>query len=565
MFESASSSDLPRPINSNASSILWERSIRRHLESPSGSPRHLVRQARQASQRMFEWNVPHAELARQARSSDERAFSQAAHEYRNALAKGKWADAEQLAERAIDLVQSGTVNVVRRITHVGFDRVSPFIEKMFSALTGAGCEIDAAPRRAPAETLTKSSYVNSAAEMRAAGAWARRCLLDNPNARVAIVASDLETNSTEIASLIREGLAPGWQVGSALYKQSVNVSFGRRLSEYPSIQVALLCLHWIHSGLTSRDVSVLLRSPFLGSGGLSARSKLELRLRHLPDRKWTAAAVSEALANDKNSAEVQDWLELVRKIAAMQVLAGEKNEPVAWVERIDTLLVDIGWPGDGSLGSTEFQLVNRWRNLLNELAALNVVFPEMTFSDSIRHLENLARETVYQPETASGLVSLMGGLEAAGMEFDRLWISGVDAGRWPLFGQPMSLVSRELQRNYAMPDATPNDSLEYSRRVLTRLIASAGAVHLSWARTEQDSAQLPSPLLDELPVQAERDHDDPYWFAGSLLDTAGVRIVVNDPVPPAVYLERVSGGAYTVQRQNIEPFSAFAYGRLGNQ
>ena len=43
----------------------------------------------------------------------------------------------------------------------------------------------------------------------------------------------------------------------------------------------------------------------------------------------------------------------------------------------------------------------------------------------------------------------------------------------------------------------------------------------------------------------------------------GFAIVTDDPVPHVQPDEKLSGGAYTVQSQSIEPFAAFATGRLG--
>lgn len=557
------SSDSPHLIDVNASKILWESSVDRYLSRPLTQSHNLLRQARSAWQRLSEWQVSLSELSREARSSDERAFVEAARSYVDALIDRHCIDAEQVTAAVIKALLSAQLPLAQEIVYAGFDRTSPLVEALFAALRDTGCHVVAATQRVATAALSTSYYANAEAELRAAGGWARARLLEDPTARIAIVATDLETESERFARLIREGLAPGWQGGGRHFDQSVNVSYGRRLSDYPAIHVALLCLRWTQRGLVSRDVSILLRSPFLGTGGMAGRAKLELRLRNLPDRKWTAAALGDALAEHARSADAQAWLDGVRRIASLQTLASECNSPVNWAARLNEILTDLGWPGEGVLNSGEFQLLNRWRKLLNEFAALDTVLPEMTFSDAVHRIESLARDIVYQPNTGPGLVSLLGSLEAAGMEFDYLWVAGLDASRWPSSGQPMALVSRHLQRTHAMPDASPQDSLQYSRRVLKRLVESAPAVHLSWASAEQDTAQLPSPLLEELSAQPVTAYDDPYWYADTLLDRAGVDTIADDPVPPVNGVEQVAGGAYTVHRQTVEPFAAFAYGRLG--
>jgi hypothetical protein len=164
-------------------------------------------------------------------------------------------------------------------------------------------------------------------------------------------------------------------------------------------------------------------------------------------------------------------------------------------------------------------------------------------------------------------VQLLGPLEAAGMRFDSLWISGLDADSWPPAAHPLSLISRALQRQHAMPDATPDDTLEYSHRVLKRLLCSSDRIRLSWPRTSSESENSMSPLVAAhvAAAQAAADQDtsaDPGWHASGLIGSVSLLSPADDPVPPVGKDEVVGGGAYTVQLQATEPFSAFAHGRL---
>ena len=44
----------------------------------------------------------------------------------------------------------------------------------------------------------------------------------------------------------------------------------------------------------------------------------------------------------------------------------------------DETLKQLNWPGEAVLDSVDFQLINRWRELLNDLARLQLVVPSMT-------------------------------------------------------------------------------------------------------------------------------------------------------------------------------------------
>jgi hypothetical protein len=113
-----------------------------------------------------------------------------------------------------------------------------------------------------------------------------------------------------------------------------------------------------------------------------------------------------------------------------------------------------------------------------------------------------------------------------------------------------------------MPDADPDDTLRYARRVLRRLADSCGNFACSYARTDGDAEQRPSGLLAELGVMENDVADDPGWHATALVATA-LQGIERDRVPPVSRDEAVTGGATTINYQLGDPFAAFAYGRLG--
>ena len=157
----------------------------------------------------------------------------------------------------------------------------------------------------------------------------------------------------------------------------------------------------------------------------------------------------------------------------------------------------------------------------------------------------------------------MGTLEAAGMQFDHVWISGMVAGNWPPPGNPSPLLSRALQQEFGLPDATPADTLLFSKRVLKRLTCCASTAVLSWPRSDGESELAASSMLDQMAHDIYCGAADPGWHALQFCGTDASVIVAEDPVPQVTADEVVTGGAYTVQRQRVEPFAAFVYGRLG--
>lgn len=562
LFELAPPDTLPTRINMHHSQWLWERSLRREFDDSMTGVSHLVRLSRDAWQKLADWQVDIRELARAAQSADQRLFASVAGRYVATLEREGWVDDAGLAWLVPQLVEAGQVKPRGRITFAGFDREKPVRARLAAALAATGVRLDdaAMPQRAANVRLQCLEDVET--ELRVAGAWARRRLAANPAERIAIVATDLDRNAERSGQLVREGLVPGWQYGDAALAAMLNVSFGKRLTDYPAVSTALLVLSWLTRDLRSTEVAHLLRTPLLGQPPGAGRSRLEMRLRRLPDRAWSPSMITGALGGRETADDAADWLSRVAKLTQRRRSKAASGSPVDWAAYVDELLDEWQWPGPGSLDSADFQLVNRWRDLLNDLARLALVSPSLPLETALARLEVMAGETVFQPEAQGGSVALLGPLEAAGAEFDALWITGVSATNWPPSGNPSPLIGRRLQRERGMPDADPADTVAHSRRLLSGLCAAAGSVVCSYAAFVDDAEQAPSTLLAPGSIAAVAADEDPGWHVARLVDRCA-RAQSDDRVPPVRPGETIAGGAYTLQCQMNDPSAAFIQGRLG--
>ncbi len=553
------SASLPARLSAQQCRVLWERCIQQEVDESVVSISSLGRVARDGWARMNEWNLAPDACANAANGQDQRIFARTVQRYRKELQAHDWVDDASMPALLCGLLAEGRVSAPQRLTLCGFDRVTPQVQAVLDALEAAGSVINIRQPGPVGENIFFRCN-NREAELRAAGAWAARELTSDPALRIAVVVIGLDNNAAHSGRLLREGLAPGWQYGGHKRAAAVNVSYGRKLSDYPAVHAALLTLRWLVRELTGADISLLLRSPFVGIGPVHGRSRLELLLRDWPDRHWTPGRLLRALRGRDESSDATDWFARVGRFTEFCDDLPASARPSRWAGIVDEILAAMNWPGEGTLNSVDFQLVNRWRDLLNEFAQLELVVPQMTAAGAVSRLAAMAGETLFQPELEGAALSVLGPLEAAGMEFDRLWIAGLGADDWPPQGRPSPLLSRDLQLQHGMPDSTPQDTANYARRVLNRLRASAATCYLSYAATVADREQLPTALLTDL---AESNApNDPGWHAAHLLDRVSMQQVA-DPAPPLREDEVISGGATTINRQMSEPFSAFAYGRLG--
>jgi hypothetical protein len=68
------------------------------------------------------------------------------------------------------------------------------------------------------------------------------------------------------------------------------------------------------------------------------------------------------------------------------------------------------------------------------------------------------------PESPPASIQILGGLEAAGLPFDALWVAGLAAERWPPAPRPNPLLPLAWQRNATCRDRRPRASLPTRKR-----------------------------------------------------------------------------------------------------
>lgn len=553
---------LPTLINQHQSQLLWERCLAKELPDAGQSIHGLVRLSQEAWQRLADWQVGIQEVARSAQSDDQRLFARVAGRYLAVLEHENWVDEAGIGALLHEQIVAGYVKVSGAYTFAGFDRPRPVEGALHDAISTLGGTVQKAPTPVASSSIALQPFDTADAEMRAAGAWARARLEEDADQNIAIIGSNLSQQAERKARLVREGLVPGWQYAQGKLHQAVNVSYGRALADYPAVAIALLLLRWLVKDLSSAEVGQLLRSPLLGDSDLGDRARVELRLRRLPERNWSPDMLARAFRKTSNNEDSDEWARLLSNLVERRRKLPLRDSPAAWATFFNETLRDGMWPGAGTLDSLDFQLVNRWRDLLNDLARLDLVSPTMSLDVALQRLRLMAAETVFQPESEFAAVQLLGPLEASGAQFDAIWISGVTAANWPPSAAPSPLLSRRLQRSKGMPDAEPADSLAYAETTLHNLSCAAPSVVCSYPETDDDAEQTPSYLLENFKTQSLGILADPGWHATTFAQD-NTLTVVDDPVPALLANETVGGGANTLQLALSDPLAAFIRGRLG--
>ena len=207
--------------------------------------------------------------------------------------------------------------------------------------------------------------------------------------------------------------------------------------------------------------------------------------------------------------------------------------------------------------------MTKFSSALAEFGALDPLLGSITLATALSRLSDVLRETPFEAQTESASVTVIDANTVAGMQFDALWVAGLDATRTPPPTQPDPLIPLQLQREAGIPESLPESTLQQARRQLDRLTLSARIVVLSWPQRDGDAALQPSPLLARWPSSQDMSGPGHSQSLTQLVFSARPQLeAIEDIRAPRVKQGAASGGAMIVELQSRCAFRAQAELRL---
>ncbi len=564
------------------SRALWKRIIRsdralaKSLIFPEGAA-HLAYEA-YVLLKKYEISLPDADFFLTEEAS---AFKGWLGKYTAELERLGFTDEASLFDEVRGLVSGGRVEVPEKIILAGFDEVTPVMEALLGALEERGCAVTFWPARpgqaglperdARAEVEEIYGCPEMIAEVRAAARWARAEV--ERGRRVGVIVPELDRYRDLVINEFSAELDPPSAIPWEGEKGVFNISLGAPLAAEPIVRSALSI---ISMGLEKREVSSLIKdlsSPYFAAGeaefmALSVLGEALLDGKTAEIGLWGLRREAGRADPPMNAAFLEKmdfWL----KTLEQEERAGKRALPSYWAGFFDGLLQGLGWPSSGiTLSSNEYQALTAWHALLEAFSSLDDVTGRLTRTEAAAEICAMAEETLHQRESEGERpVEVLGLLEAAGMEFDSVWVLGAHEDALPGDVSPNPFIPFELQKSAGLPRSTPEKVLEFAARALGRVLESAPRVAASFPRQVDGKDLRPSPLVWGPGV---RVIDPPvlpgHRLADSVHEIGQAAEAFEDPmrVPlTEAELGGISGGTGILKEQSACPFRAFALYRLG--
>ncbi|MCC7325425.1 MAG: PD-(D/E)XK nuclease family protein [Burkholderiales bacterium] len=553
----------PRPLlGAPASAFMWDRIVAdgSNLLDPHGA----AERAAGAWKAFHAWREPGETpdpWARAGIDDDAAAFATWARRFadeRDAL--GRRIDDASLADHLAAAAPRIASLRGRALVFAGFLEFTPQQRRLLTALETAGAAPTTValprPRRSRCLRVTAHSPRD---ELVAALSFARARALAQPEADIAIVVADLEERREDAVAIAEDLLCPALlELCDADAPRPYSVSLATPLAQWPLAASALALIEWAARPLPLASAAALLRSPYL-PGAVDVwwrRAGCERLWRELGLRDVTFQAAALALSRRNDDALAARW----RAAAAPTTT---RRSPSAWADTWRAWLAAVGWPGERTLDSGEWQTRDAFLRLLGEFAALSPVAPTMNRDEALSALRAAGGRKLFQPESAPAHVRILGMLEASGLEFDALWLAGLGAPQWPPPMAPTPLLPLAWQRARGLPRADAARSLDYARTLTAAFAHAAGEVVASHAREVDGQERAASTLFVHWPEAAPSDVPRHLGRAEQIAADRPALQKLTDALAPALpEASAVRGGVDVIESQSSCPFQAFARHRL---
>jgi ATP-dependent helicase/nuclease subunit B len=548
-------------VNAPAATHLWDRVVA-HESSELLDIRGAAVLAEDAWTLFHAWRRPDDQYEGWSRAGigdDAATFARWAQRYRAALEAKGFVDMAQVADRLASCASQVPVWRKRRIVAVGFIELTPQQQRLLHLMRDAGVDVvECALPQVADSRRQRVECPTPATELGYALAWARDHALANADAMIGVVVDDLASRREEIAACAEDILSPA--LANRVLPDAprpYDISLGVPLADIPVAATAIDLIALGAGPIARSTAAALLRSAHLpdAQAQWSRRAMCERAWREQGTRSITFAEAIRSL-DDVDP-------ELARKWRPISVPGRTSRSSAQWASDWRAWLLALGWPGTRPLGSGEWQACEAWSRLLVSFATLASVTPVLTRDEATAALRALAARTLFQPEAPPARIRILGMLEASGLVFDALWISGMSADRWPPAPQPHPLLPLVWQRERHVPRSDPAADLMHARALTEGFAHAARQLVVSHAYIADGRERAGSALFALWPQSDVATFPPPMGLSRDIANCGGdFEEIADDHAPPIPNGSLTRGGIGIIENQSACPFQAFALHRL---
>lgn len=521
----------------------------------------LIKQIQETWHLLKEWDISLEQL-KDYQQNNVHVFYSWAKIFTKRCSDNQWVDRSSLIPLLIKNIREHKIKLPQKILLSGFLQANPQINSLFTSMQ-QHCELSNFDLYQSPQNIYQLNFQNEDEEISAAAYWAKELLTSSTPLKIACVIPHLHEIRDKVQKIFTEVFSPKNSYLINLEQSFFNISGGKKLNEFPIIKFALTILQLDINEVDISTISYLLNSVFLAASEteFDSRALLDQELRQLNETMLPLRFMMVYAKTNKRAPILAKiifkWLLLIKKRPQQALMS-------YWCKYFIQLLQGLGWPGQRALNSVEYQLVNRFMQLLTELCSIDLKQTDISYDDALVYLQHYCEIISFQPETNDAPLQILGKLEAVGLNFDYLWVMGLDNERFPGNSSLNAWLPAILQQQLQLPHSTAEAELQFCKTLLQRYLCSAKTIFLSYAQIKKDQECQPSSLISKFPNLELPSH---FKKGESFLETIikqapEYHYFVDNKANTLDIEETTRGGSYLLKDQSHCPFRAFAKFRL---
>lgn len=449
----------------------------------------------------------------------------------------------------------------KQITFAGFDEYNPQLQKLITTIESTGSKIiKTDPNNCQNSTQKRLSFDHLKQELVTSANWAKKIIdQDNQNS-IGIIVPNLVELRPKILQIFTEIFSD---------HQKINIAAGTPLTTIPIIKAALELLS-LALPLSINSLMNLLSSPYIAGADQerSERALVRAALSKLASSEISLDGMKNlAIKYKKNIpmliTTLQNWQTFYE-----QLRVNKPRYSYEWTKTVTKLLSILGYPGEANLTEIETTAIHHLTKSLHEVAAARFITGKISYKKVLQLLqESILPTRLPIASQIDAPISILGTLEATGINFDHLWIMGLDQNSFPPTPQPNPFIPIEIQKKFSLPHSSAERELHFCNTLIKRYKRSAKKIIFSYVRQDGERTIEPSPLIMDLPEIAIKDleltptipwEQKIYW-------SRRLETITDDLAPKLLPHEITHAGSRLIELQSLCPFKALMEFRLKTQ
>lgn len=325
----------------------------------------------------------------------------------------------------------------------------------------------------PDQKIYRVACVDEEKEIKVVTQWLHQKSHNAPSKTIAVVAPQLQN--------IRDKLER--QLLSYFKPEEFNISLGKSLNTYELSYTCLAILTIANKYISQDTLHCLAYSSYIKDGHKEKllRGKIFQKINKLSEPFYSRKQILNGFENTSLKHALKNSIKL---------LSENKQQSFShWLTTFEKVLAEMGFPGEHSLSSEEYQIHNRLMQLLKDLKKHIDDPTPCELRSALEILQWNLNKVIFQPQALpSTKIHILGWLEALGLPFDAIWIMGVDEKTLPQKLNPSPFIPFEIQHSLQMPHASEQRENVLTDKHIQRLSKQSSEIIFSHA-IEVDGAE----------------------------------------------------------------------------